>query len=173
MFRKQNQKRLILLSAILLALLLVLLTVILVVKEVTDNGNQENGIVISNLSTSAVQKITYEYQGETVVLGKENGMWMLEGEANFPLNQTRLINTSKLCMTWQIAHLTFTRKVADSCENPATFGLDQPLLKLTMETKEKDQTVTRVLRVGIQYANSGYYCMLEGDSALYLIVQTS
>ncbi len=169
MHRKKNQKRLILFSSILLALLLVLLTVLLIFREVTDPDQEGTEIKICNLNTSDVQKITYEYKGETVILSRENGMWMLEGEDQFPLNQALIISTSKNCMTYRCARLTFTRKVAEECSDLATFGLDQPTLKLTFVTKEKSGEVTRTLTVGSQYASTGYYCMLSGDEALYMV----
>ncbi len=169
MHRKKNQKRLILCCAILLSLLLVLLAVLLIFRETPDPGEEDESIRICNLNTSDVQKITYEYQGETVVLSRENGMWAVVGEDQFPLNQALIISTSQNCMTYRCARLTFTKKIAEECTDLATFGLDRPVLKLTFVTKENSVEVTRTLTVGRQYASFGYYCMLSGDPALYMV----
>ncbi len=169
MHRKKNQKRLILCCAILLALLLVLLAILLIFRENPDSGEEDESIQICKLNTSDVQKITYEYQGETVILSRENGMWTIAGEDQFPLNQALIISTSQNCMTYRCARLTFTKKIAEQCTDLATFGLDQPVLTLTFVTKENSEEVTRTLTVGRQYATFGYYCMLSGDPALYMV----
>ncbi len=169
MYRKKNQKRLILCCAILLSLLLVLLAVLLIFREDPKPNEEDESIQICNLNTSDVQKITYEYQGETVILSRENGMWAVVGEDQFPLNQALIISTSQNCMTYRCAKLTFTKKIAEQCTDLATFGLDRPVLKLTFVTKESSGEVTRTLTVGTQYASFGYYCMLSGDPALYMV----
>ncbi len=184
MTRKESQKRLLIILSAVLLLLAVAVTLLLILRDDPVNPAEEpKQILVIDRDPNHVMEISYTYQGKTVCLKQNNGLWSLIDEsdpdaANFPLNTNFIYSTSDRSMTAKCAKLVLEKKVLDSCTDKAAYGLDHPTLTLTYEllaTPESPETETATVKVyfGKQYATSQNYCMIEVgdivDPALYLI----
>ncbi len=172
MIKKQNQKRIIILSCVVLALILAIVLVLWLTKDDAPPPTEPKAIMVCDLNANSVFKIQYTYQGKQIVLEQDNGIWKLIDQTdpdieNFPLNTNFLISTSDRSMTAKCAKLILERRVLEGGFDKATYGLDQPTISITYQTNEvvsttqEDVVVTRKVHIGKTYDTLHYYCMIE------------
>ena len=109
--------------------------------------------------------VGFELRGEdkTVALAKdEQGKWLLTAPERAEADEWSL-NT----VLWRVTRLTADAKLADTVDDPATYGLDKPQLVVTF-TMKSGQRETLTLG-NANPRGTGNYAVKEGSSALYLV----
>lgn len=152
----------------------VLLAVVMVVLLLTQNDNTAGESSSSNSS----EELTYAMieknvdDLESITFTNETGSYAIktlgiqkygiEEFADFiQLESAYDIAVSNLCA------LDASQKVFDSVEDKAKYGLDDPAATAVLKFKDGSEVV---LNMGdISGDNSGYYAMVEGDPALYIV----
>ncbi len=163
----KNTKKTILILAIVFAVLLATFLILyFTLREEETPSPEEEEIVLWTISTLKIERLSYDYQGETITLTRENGTWNVNGESDFLLNQFLVDSFDANCMVVRAANVSYLRKVSDTCENKTLYGLQSPALTLRITVDGQDH----IFHFGNRYAQSdGRYCQKEGDNALYLI----
>ncbi len=133
--------------------------------EEEEPPTDDTSITLWQQELTTIQGFSYTYQGQTLAFAPQNGTWELVGEADFPLNIALLKTPSGNCMLAKCMEFIYARKVLDSCDNLARYGLENPSLTLQIAFTDRTETFT----FGTTYGTDYRYCMRAGDSALYLV----
>ena len=117
-----------------------------------DTQSDDASTVVAEFSSEDLTQISWIYDGETVVLNKEDDTWSVSDKSDFPLDTSivdSMINAS--------VSITASRVLEDS-SNLEEYGLDDPALTITL--KSSDQEV--VCFIGAQ--NTPYGMLMHVDS---------
>ena len=126
---------------------------------ILDKSADENGESISEPVSKAVFR-----QGDAsyTVSPDEDGQMRVEGFDDLPVNTSALT-----AMSNNLAKMTATKKVADSSENEADFGLDEP--QATAEITYADGTVVTAELGDETPMKDGHYFRLSTSEAIYIV----
>lgn len=118
---------------------------------------------IFNEKDNEIETITVDYQGDHYVIEElsegKYGIAEIEDCTSSDINFRSMIYSSKSLATYN--------KVDGTNVNLADYGLDKPQSKVTFAFKD-GKTYT-LLFGNINSSQSGYYCMLEGGSDIYVL----
>lgn len=163
----KNTKKTVLILAIVFAVLLATFLILyFTLREEEAPPIDDETILLWSIPNNVIDRISYDYQGETITLYRENGAWQVENEVNFPLNTYLVLAPSSDCMMSRAMDISYQKKVSDRCENKTLYGLQSPALTLRITV----QGYEHIFYFGNRYAKSdSRYCQKAGDDALYLI----
>lgn len=94
------------------------------------------------------------------VLQSEEG-WQIAERTNLPLSE--MIVEALLD---KLEHMLALRTVNQSCTDLSEYGLDQPYCRITLTSGGKEKSY---LFGSYNEYYAGYYCIIEGDSAVYMV----
>jgi hypothetical protein len=162
---KKRKKR----NAITMVSLLLILVVLIGVyvwysnkKAATNTSKDTKSISLATVDTSKVTALHYIGKDADVTLVLEDGIWSSKDEPGRPINQEKVSS-----MLEAIKEIKATKKVVDTPDNLADFGLDKPSDTLEA-TMEDGSTVT--LKLGSEVVSGdGYYALVNNNKAVYMV----
>lgn len=130
-----------------------------------EASTEEKTVSIYDLSVDDIQKIAYTIDEETVTLILEDGIWVKDGDKDFPLSQD-LVNT----MANTFSGMNATKMVTEEAEDLGEFGLDKPVLSI--DVTMKDGTINN-LKLGLEYTmESGYYACTSAEKNVFIVAES-
>ena len=116
---------------------------------------------IAGVSPEEVNALSWTYDGETLRLTRQDGVWSLEGEETFPLNQALADE-----MAESITGLTATHSIT-GVEDPADYGLETPAATVEVGLEDGE---TLVYEMGdYNELTDEYYLRFSKNEALYTV----
>lgn len=121
----KRQNKLLLLT---LALVLVGGAALAAVKFIPDETVEEAPVyTVCTVDTENLQSLGWSYDGESLSFSREGSAWVYDGDADFPLEQSRIS-----AMLSAISEVTAT-KVIEGVSELADYGLDEPVCSITAD----------------------------------------
>ena len=109
-----------------------------------------------------ITKLSFTYQEKTTVsLSKTENGWQVTDRAGLPIAESAMDD-----LLGNIQQMLAIRIITENCTDIAEYGLDQPTLKLTISEEHGSKTY---LFGTYNSRFEGYYCMVEGTKAVYLL----
>lgn len=106
-------------------------------------------------------RLENEYYDMTLIKDEEEDLWHREGREDFEVSHRRM--TAVLSAVMKI---TASNRVAETVENPAEYGLADPIARVTVESE--DGNISFVVGGRAPMVDT-FYFMVEGDPALYTV----
>lgn len=171
-----SKKKGILIGLIIIALLAVVLVVLELTKPEGDASSESSSLptyaMIEQDKEALVSLTVKNESGEFTVEPADKGEDDEDSSTEFTipaLSQYEQESSYLLTLASDMSSLNANAKVADSVEDKAKYGLDNPIITVTATFEEDKQYV---LTVGGEAYGGGYYAMVSGDDALYTISDT-
>ncbi len=173
-----SKKKGILIGLIIIALLAIVLVVLELTKPEDDSSSESSSLptyAMIEQDKEALVSLTVkneegEFTVEPVDKSEEDSEEDSSTEFTIPaLSQYEQESSYLLTLASDMSSLNANAKVADSVEDKAKYGLDNPIVTVTANFEEGKQYV---LTVGSAAYGGGYYAMVSGDDALYTISDT-
>lgn len=163
MAKKKKKKTLIFL---LLAMILLLIGYLVVVqinnKKDAKEEEEDNSVNILTLEEDSISKIEYSNETGGMTLIKDNDIWYKEDDQSYPINQTKVQN-----MISSISSISSERLVGNNLDDLSEYGLDKPLIKITVTEEDGNTTV---LSIGTKLVTGdGYYFTMNGEGTVYTV----
>ena len=138
---------------------------------VVTNMTQKEAVIetggsfeVAGLTPDEITSMAWQNGDETIRLVRADGVWSLDGEANFPLKQDVADELAS-----DIAALEATHTVTGGAD-AADYGLDEPAFTVTVENDSGD---TLVYRMGAKNDVTGeYYLRFSENDAIYTIASS-
>ena len=135
---------------------------------VVTNMTQKEAVIetggsfeVAGLAPDEITSMAWQNGDETIRLVRADGVWSLDGEANFPLKQDVADELAS-----DIAALEATHTVTGGAD-AADYGLDEPAFTVTVENDSGD---TLVYQMGAKNDVTGeYYLRFSENDAIYTI----
>lgn len=175
-----SKKKGILIGLIIIALLAIVLVVLELTKPEDDASSESSSLptyaMIEQDKEALVSLTVKNEEGEFTVEPVDKSEEDSEDEDNSSteftipaLSQYEQESSYLLTLASDMSSLNANAKVADSVEDKAKYGLDNPIVTVTANFEEGKQYV---LTVGSAAYGGGYYATVSGDDALYTISDT-
>jgi len=152
-------------TLILVAVLVVLAAFVYVFEGRSESTGTAKSQEVRVFAYDEQDVVSLELQGgdKKVALAKdEQGKWQLTAP-----EQAEADERSLSTVLWRVSRLTADAKVADTVDDPATYGLDKPQLVVSFKAKDgRQETLT------LGNANprgTGNYAAKAGSPTLYLV----
>lgn len=138
---------------------------------VVTNMTQKEAVIetggsfeVAGLTPDEITSMAWQNDDETIRLVRADGVWSLDGEANFPLKQDVADELAS-----DIAALEATHTVIGGAD-AADYGLDEPAFTVTVENDSGD---TLVYQMGAKNDVTGeYYLRFSENDAIYTIASS-
>ena len=138
---------------------------------VVTNMTQKEAVIetggsfeVAGLAPDEITSMAWQNGDETIRLVRADGVWSLDGEANFPLKQDVADELAS-----DIAALEATHTVTGGAD-AADYGLDEPAFTVTVENDSGD---TLVYQMGAKNDVTGeYYLRFSENDAIYTIASS-
>lgn len=138
---------------------------------VVTNMTQKEAVIetggsfeVAGLTPDEITSMAWQNGDETIRLVRADGVWSLDGEANFPLKQDVADELAS-----DIAALEATHTVTGGAD-AADYGLDEPAFTVTVENDSGD---TLVYQMGAKNDVTGeYYLRFSENDAIYTIASS-
>ncbi|MBQ8822458.1 MAG: DUF4340 domain-containing protein [Lachnospiraceae bacterium] len=129
-------------------------------EQKEQDAAQSDVIYVTQLEADSIQKISYDYEGETISLVKDGETWVYEGDTSLAIVQSTVETMAKRMAEIQ-AELSIPN-VTDMEQ----YGLGEGARKVTFSTAD----TTYSFRIGDYNSTSFvYYWGAEGDSIVYVV----
>lgn len=132
-------------------------------SETESDNTETQTISAARVSSGTVIALSYTYNGETVPLVCEDGLWYIEGDKEFPLDSAKVSD-----MAEKLSSITASRKFERGDTPSSDFGFDEPLCVITAETPD-GETVTHTIGKYLSAKSEYYFCY--DDETVYTIPQ--
>lgn len=126
-------------------------------KEIEDKS-----IELLTIAQDDIVKMSYNKDKTNFDLVKENDIWYLQDDKDFPLNQSKIDD-----MASQADGLTAVQIVTENPENLDEYGLLEPCLTVNFKTKDKETSMI----IGDKSIN-GRYMKLSDSDTIYIVETT-
>lgn len=90
--------------------------------------------------------------------------WLADGRSNLPIDESRIRS-----LLGKLEHMLSLRTITEACGNIAEYGLDSPYCTISLTADGKVKTY---LFGDHNDYYGGYYCMIDGSSAVYMVDET-
>ncbi|MCI8513178.1 MAG: DUF4340 domain-containing protein [Lachnospiraceae bacterium] len=132
------------------------------VREDEERKTQEGDLKLYKTRMGKVNRIRIENEYYDMVLTKdEEDVWRREGREDFEVSSRRMTSILSSLM-----NITASNRVSETVEDPAEYGLTDPIARVTVESEDGDISFT----VGGRAPTiDTFYLTIEGDPALYTI----
>jgi len=117
-----------------------------------------SGEIILELSADSVQSLSWEYQSESLAFHKEDGAWVYDGDAAFPVSGEKM---EELLSVFGEFGVSF---IIESVEDDSQYGLDNPVCTIQIETGEQSYEIC----LGDYSAMDSERYVSIGDGNVYL-----
>ena len=178
--KKRKERKQIITIVITMAVILALIVVYFIIRNATSEEPEEtkanpfefigqNGtFTIIDENYALVTALSYSYAGETIPMHVEDGHWVMDDDADFPIDQEKIV-----MMSQAISDYGGFRRLQYDPSNESQYGTDDPLFDITVtyyDSTNSDTTHTRNYKIGSKNAVSGnYYFHEQGDSYVYMV----
>lgn len=159
---EKQKKQLLLLAGI----LIVALAAFLIVSKLPDEEETEETIKyhVTDLDESAVTKLVYTNENETITLAKTDDQWQCQEDKTVDIDEDTVES-----MIGKIASYSSENKI-ENVEDISVYGLDEPILTLLIS----DSSTSYTLLVGdYNETTYTYYMCLENDMTTVYTVKSA
>lgn len=161
-------KKTILTATVVILLLLIPLLVLLSVST-SDEAEDEEGadapsvLVLFDLNHSDhVERLSFVYgDRDPISISRTDDGWQITDRPGLPVNGD--VVTPLLTLYEQILAL---RTITEDCNDPSEYGLDEPILTVTLTVEGEEKTYLFGDRNDYY---EGYYCMIANTASVYLL----
>jgi len=94
-----------------------------------------SGEIILALSADSVQSLSWEYQSESLAFHREDGSWVYDGDAAFPVSGEKM---DELLSVFEQFGVSF---IIESVEDDSQYGLDRPVCTIQIGTGEQSYEI--------------------------------
>lgn len=127
-----------------------------------EEAESDNEIELYSMEEEDIYKIHYTNQAADITLVKEDDVWKLEEDRDFPVDQS-IVKT----MVGDTASVSAKRLVTEDCDDLAEYELEEPVLTLTLEDKDGNE---RKIAYGLETAAAGgCYAYTEDSRVVYVV----
>lgn len=127
-----------------------------------EEAETEDEIELYSMKEDEVYKIHYVNQMADVTLVKEDDIWKLEEDKEFPVAQS-IVET----MVEDTASVAAKSLVTKNCEDLEQYQLEEPLLTITLEDKKGNE---QKIAYGLETAAAGgCYAYTEDSRVIYVV----
>ncbi len=131
-------------------------------KTAADTSKDTKSISLATVDTSKVTSLHYIGEDVDITLLLEDGIWSSKDEPDRPINQEKVSS-----MLEAIKEIKATKKVVDTPDNLADFGLDKP--SDTLEATLEDGSLV-TLKLGSEViSGDGYYALVNDSKTVYTV----
>ena len=117
-------------------------------------------ISLLNAEADDVNGLSWETDGEAVTLKKQDGLWRLDGDDAFPVDQDAAQQLAN-----SVANLTASRRLT-GVETLSDYGLEQPTFAVTVTLADGDWHL--ISQGSINALSGDAYVQVSGDSDVYI-----
>lgn len=117
-------------------------------------------ISLLNAEADDVTGLAWETDGEAVTLKKQDGLWRLDGDDAFPVDQDAAQQLAQ-----SVANLTASRRLT-GVETLSDYGLEQPTFAVTVTLADGDWHL--ISQGSINALSGDAYVQVSGDSDVYI-----
>ena len=117
-------------------------------------------ISLLNAEADDVTGLAWETDGEAVTLKKQDGLWRLDGDDAFPVDQDAAQQLAN-----SVANLTANRRLT-GVETLSDYGLEQPTFAVTVTLADGDWHL--ISQGSINALSGDAYVQVSGDSDVYI-----
>lgn len=117
-------------------------------------------ISLLNAEADDVTGLSWETDGEAVTLKKQDGLWRLDGDDAFPVDQDAAQQLAN-----SVANLTANRRLT-GVETLSDYGLEQPTFAVTVTLADGDWHL--ISQGSINALSGDAYVQVSGDSDVYI-----
>lgn len=139
-------------------------------KQAQQDAQQTEKITITNYSADGMTALSYYFSdtAQTLSFTRTDAGWVLDSEAEYPLNQTKITAMAKA-----VAQVQAERTVEKKDYTEADFGLDDETVYVVVTSTYLDSNqvpFSVTMRISEQDAfTQNCYCSVSGDETLYMI----
>ena len=144
---------------------------LLVNRNAEDGGDldseEDTSIVLSEFEDDQISELSFDNGtlSMTLVYDAEAETWSDPQDPDFPVYQSKA-NT----MRNTVSGLSATQMVTDAPEDIAEYGLEDPAMTITLSLTDGSEFT---MYIGSELVTgNGYYAMVEGDPAVYVVSRT-
>lgn len=130
-------------------------------KEKSEKETKDNSVMLNDFEADSIASLTVTSKDENFVFAKVGDTWILQGEEDYPLSQSKLTS-----MVAGIAKLSATRMVAENPEDLSEYGLNQPSILIKAVTTDGKEYS---LQIGDKLPTDTDYFGTTADDAVYVI----
>ena len=160
-------KKAILIAGIVALTLSICLAVILLLPD--SSGDQPADTTAENLQylfdlnhTEHITKLSFVYKDRaSVSVSKVDGSWQVTDRAGLPIDDLAME-----ILLDPLEQMLALRIITQNCEDVSEYGMDAPLLTLTVTAEGSPKTY---LFGSYNTHFNGYYCMVKGTKSVYLL----
>ena len=111
-----------------------------------------------------IDSISFTYEdNQPIALEKKEEQWQVKGNGGLPIDSSAVA-----LLLHPLEQMLALRIITEDCQNLGEYGLDTPLLTLTVT----EETAKTYLFGDFNSHYSGYYCMIEGSRSVYLLAES-
>ena len=147
-------------------LLVAAVVVLLMLPEIKEQGGDEKDdsiVLIEKGDKVTVTSVSVTYNGEDYRLYTDkDGEWLIENYEDLPVDTVSIDS-----LTDYMLSLKADKKLHDSTDSPADFGLEKPVATYRVTYNDGSEYAFEVGNKSP--SNDGYYLRQQGDEAIYLI----
>lgn len=148
--------------ALLLAAALCLLLWLSPEEQTDDDPTEGAQLLFDRNNPDAVKALSFACgDNQTLELTRVGDEWQLSGHPNLPITRA-----SVNALLGTLEHMLALRTISESCEDLAEYRLDTPYAWVRVST---DSSEKRYLFGSYSAHYDGYYCMIEGEKAVYMV----
>lgn len=130
-------------------------------NDVPEEPKEDTTVNVLKLSADSIVEIEFDIDKETISLKKTDGKWGLKEDSEFPIDT---IYTGY--MEKALSNVTAERVVAESLDNEADFGMNEPSKQI--KYKLSDGTEYLYTIGSYNSAIEGYYFKISGQDKIYV-----
>lgn len=131
-------------------------------EKAEEEAEKTEEITLLSVEEDRISEIAFENAHGSMKLVQKDESWVYEDDKKFPLNQD---NAEE--MAEQIADLKAIREISGEPEDLGEYGLQKPSITVACTAEDGEH----ILYIGDESPSEdgGYYCYLEGETAVYEI----
>ncbi len=130
-------------------------------REKAEKEAEDNSVMLNDFEADSIVNLTVTSKDENFAFVKEGDTWILQGEEDYPLSQSKLTS-----MAAGIAKLSATRMVVENPEDLSEYGLNQPSILIKAVTTEGKEYS---LQIGDKLPTDTDYFGTTSDDTVYVI----
>ncbi len=160
-------KKTILVALIIIGVLLIPVTVLLLLPDTEEvpavtTDAPDTQILFDQNHAEHITGLVYQHKGkDKIALCTGSGGWQVEGRPGLPVDRRQIAN-----LLSPFAQMLALRSIREECDDLSEYGLDEPLLSVTLTVHGQVKTYLFGQRNSYY---EGHYCTLSGSGDIYLV----
>ncbi len=132
-----------------------------------SDTEEDTSVVLSEFEDEEISELSFDIGtlAMTLVYDAEADTWSDSEDPDFPVYQTKANSMRNV-----LAGLTAIQMVTDAPEDIAEYGLDDPMMTMTLTLTDGSEFT--VYLGSSLVTGDGYYVMVDGDPAVYVVSNT-